>query len=82
MITEQVYDAIPGAFQIQDAALVNVIVLKVCRNNKSFDVVLTAPGNMEAKYSDFEGKVVFRDAFAGDITTDAGREKVYVKYRT
>lgn len=65
-----------------DAALANVIVIKVAREGTGFDCILSSPGNREAKHHTGSGEIEFLIAgTAGSPTTDLDPEKVFVKYK-
>ena len=85
-ITEIVLVGFPGAYSVIDPSLAYTVPIKICRDNKEFDIVSTTPGNRQARYVAAEGRVTFADPFTsapviGPPGSTGGVEKVYVKFK-
>lgn len=73
------YETTPGSYIITNAALVNVYILRVCREgvgyNKHKDDVTRTPLNREYTYDILGGRIIFQTIFSAS-------ERVMVRFKT
>jgi len=81
MTATKYYLGEPGTYSIIDPELSGRVILRVAREGLGYNYTTGSIGSREYSYTIGLGSVTFLNFFGGDISHDAGRETVMVRYK-